>query len=139
MGTLNVPYSTGVADVAASPDGSQVYTASAIPFFCQAGDAANVESPSRLLNTVRSWDDTTPDARTSPNNVEVDKFGRVFCGSATGPMYNVWMYINGTQSRSLKLVYDGMEPRQMVVSSDGKALIGLTDNQSFMSITLISR
>lgn len=34
MGALNVPYSTGVADVAVSPDGSQVYTASAIPVFC---------------------------------------------------------------------------------------------------------
>jgi hypothetical protein len=107
-------------DIAVSPDGSKVYTASSTPRLCSALNPADLGS----LYYLQTGD-------VAPNNVEVGSDGRVYCGVAgkTSPA-DVWVYsATGTLLKQLKFAATGQQllPRQMVISGDGFLLIGLTD------------
>jgi hypothetical protein len=107
-------------DIAASPDGSKVYTATSTPRLCTALNPADLGSLYYL-----------PTGDVAPNNVEVGSDGRVYCGVAgkTSPA-DVWVYSSsGALLKQLKFAASGQQlrPRQMVISGDGFMLIGLTD------------
>ncbi len=107
-------------DLAVSPDGSKVYTASSTPQLCSALNPADLGSLYYL-----------PTGDVAPNNVEVGSDGRVYCGVAgkTSPA-DVWVYSNtGSLIKQIKFAASGQQllPRQMVISGDGFILIGVTD------------
>lgn len=107
-------------DIAVSPDGSKVYTASTTPRLCSALNPADLGSLYYL-----------PTGDVAPNNVEVGSDGRVYCGVAgkTSPA-DVWVYgSTGTLIKQIKFAASGQQllPRQMAISGDGFILLGLSD------------
>lgn len=108
------------ADIAVNVDGSRVYTANGTPSSCAVLDAKLAAAG------------TLPGGEATPNNVEVDSYGRVYCG-ATGASgtADVWMHdANGLLLKSFRLAGAGhaLLQRQLVVSGDGMLVIGLTDD-----------
>ncbi|MFA9219343.1 MAG: hypothetical protein ACEQSK_19870, partial [Sphingomonadaceae bacterium] len=108
-------------DLAVSPDGSKVYTASSTPRLCSALNPADLGSLYYL-----------PSGDVAPNNVEVGSDGRVYCGVAgKTSTADVWVYSStGSLLKQLKFTTPGEQllARQMVISGDGYLLIGLTDS-----------
>lgn len=108
-------------DIAVSADGSHLYTASGAPYRCGNVDPVSLAGLGLL---------TGGDAY--PNNVKVDRQGRVFCGiSGWYSTADVWLHdSNGTLLKSFKFAGYAREllARQMAVSGDGMVLVGLTDD-----------
>lgn len=108
-------------DIAASTDGSKVYTASSTPKQCSALNPADLS----ILYYLPSGD-------AAPNNIEVGSDGRVFCGVAgKNSNVDVWVYSDkAVPGAQLKFAASGKQllPRQMAVSGDALMLIGLTDD-----------
>ncbi|MBV8125664.1 MAG: quinoprotein amine dehydrogenase, partial [Paucibacter sp.] len=107
-------------DLAASPDGSRIYTASTNPASCSALNPADLSIQYYL-----------PSGNNPPNNVEVGSDGRVYCGVAgRNAAADVWVFsATGAPLKQIKFAAPGeqLAPRQMVISGDGFLLIGLTD------------
>lgn len=108
-------------DIAASLDGKRFYTANGAPYRCAVADASNMSQIGSL-----------PGGDAYPNNVEVDSFGRVYCGiSGWYSKADVWLHdSNGAELKQFKFAgyARNLQPRQMAVSADGMMLIGLTDD-----------
>lgn len=126
-GTLHMAYVGSFSggengrDIAAGLDGSRFYTANGYPYRCAAANAANMGSAGSL-----------PGGDSYPNNVEVDSFGRVYCGiSGWYSAADVWVHdSSGAQLKQFKFAgyARALRDNQMVVSADGMMLIGLTDD-----------
>lgn len=115
-------------DIAPGLDGSRFYTANGWPYRCAIGDAVNFGN----LGTL-------PGGDSYPNNVEVDSFGRVYCGAASWSAFDVWLHdSSGVQLKQFKFAGNGhdLKPHSLVVSADGMMLIGLT-NDPLMSIMAV--
>jgi hypothetical protein len=113
-------------DIAANADGSRTYTASGSPYRCIASgpDLGAVERLS--------------DAGAYPVSVEVDSFGRVYCGIATtSSSPDVWLYdAGGALLRTFDFTSTGLLRRQLAVSGDGMLMVALTE-YSVMAIVPI--
>lgn len=112
-------------DIAISPDGTRLYSASATPPRCTVAKAADLSNLG-ILSGGDAW----------PSNVEVDSFGRVYCGSAAPFGSNdVWMHsATGTLLKTFRVAGTGknLMARQMMVSGDGMILISVTDDPAIV-------
>jgi DNA-binding beta-propeller fold protein YncE len=129
MGGGSLLVSSGVAgtsggsngrDVAVSPDGARVYLANGHPYRCSIFDA-----------NLRSVGDL-PGGEPYPNNVEVDVYGRAYCG-LQGPYteYDIWLHdANGAFVKGFKFAgyARGLLARQMAVTGDGMMVIALSED-----------
>lgn len=108
-------------DIAASADGSVLYTASSQPALCGALNTSDLGSLYYLAS-----------GGAAPNNVETGSDGRVYCGVAgKTSAADVWVYsAAGALLNQLKFAPAGRQlaPRQMVISGDGFMLVGLNDD-----------
>jgi hypothetical protein len=108
-------------DLAISVDGTRIFAASATPARCTVAQASDL-----------SWLGILPGGDTAPNNVEVDSFGRVYCGIASQYTGNdVFVHsTTGSLQKTFRLAGSGKQllARQMVVSGDGMMLIGLSND-----------
>ncbi|MBJ7313363.1 quinoprotein amine dehydrogenase [Rugamonas sp. CCM 8940] len=116
-------------DLAVSPDGSRLYTASATPAQCVALNTLDLS----IVNYL-------PAVQARPNNVEVGSDGRVYCGGAiNGSPSDVWQYdANGAALKQFRLAPPQKQllARQMVVSGDGMVLIALVDDGSVVFLPI---
>lgn len=116
-------------DIAISADGATIYSASSTPARCTVAKASDLSNVGIL-----------PGGDTAPDNVEVDSFGRVFCGSAAPFGSNdVWLHsAAGTLLKAFRVAGIGKNllERQMVVSGDGMMLISVTDDPSISFIAV---
>ena len=116
-------------DLAASPDGSKVYSASTTPAACAALNPADL-SALYYLSTNNA----------APNNVEVGSDGRVYCGVAgRNNAADVWAYsASGALLQQIKFAPVGQQlvARRMAISGDGFLLLGLTDNNSLYIVPI---
>jgi len=107
-------------DVASNADGSRVYFANGAPYRC------TVRDPDGGMSDMLAGGDAYP------NNVEVDVFGRAYCGiSGWYSEADVWIHAaDGKLLKSFKFAgyARALLDRQMVVSGDGMILVGLTDD-----------
>lgn len=116
-------------DLAASADGSKVYSASSTPVACAALNPTDL-SVLYYLNTNNA----------APNNVEVGSDGRVYCGVAgrNNPT-DVWAYSStGALLQQIKFAPVGQQlvARRMAVSGDGFVLLGLTDSNNLYIVPI---
>jgi hypothetical protein len=109
------------ADIAASADGSHLYTASGAPYRCSSVDPANLSFVGSL---------TGGDAY--PNNVEVTRDGRAICGiSGWYSSADFWVH---SSAGSLLAGYKvagyarALKDAEMVVTPDGFVVVALTDD-----------
>ncbi|WP_229219146.1 quinoprotein amine dehydrogenase [Duganella sp. BJB1802] len=108
-------------DIAVSPDGTRIYTASSTPKLCSILNPVDLG----VLGYLAAGDGT-------PNNVKLGSDGRIYCGAAVKTATSdVWMYdTSGKLLNQFKLAGTGRQllPRQLAVSGDGTILIGITDD-----------
>lgn len=127
-GTLHMKSAGGdygqATDMAASFDGQRFYSAWGTPTRCTVSDATTLAGTGDLAG-----------AAGIPNNVEVDSFGRVYCGArGDGLAADVWVHdSNGVLLKQFRLggntsSTDSLLARRMVVSSDGMMLVGVAGN-----------
>jgi DNA-binding beta-propeller fold protein YncE len=109
------------ADIAASADGSHLYTASGAPYRCSSVDPANLSFVGSL---------TGGDAY--PNNVEVTRDGRAICGiSGWYSSADFWVHSSaGALLAGYKVAgyARALKDAEMVVTPDGFVVVALTDD-----------
>ena len=112
---------TSGRDIAVSPDGKRYFMAAGADQRCSVGDASTLKVIGDL-----------PGGEGNARNVEVDSFGRVYCGGLNWyGKADVWLHdSNGVELKQFRVTdYSSeLQPRQMVISPDGMMLIGLSHN-----------
>jgi WD40 repeat protein len=108
-------------DIAVSPDGTRVYTATGAPYRCTV-----------LAGSDMSLIGSLPGGDAYPNNVEVTSDGRVICGiSGRYSSSDFWVHsATGALIQGYKVAGYAREikARQMVVTPDGLIVATLTDD-----------
>ena len=116
-------------DLAASLDGTKVYSASTAPAACAALNSSDLSVLYYL-----------PTNNVAPNNVEAGSDGRVYCGvSGRNNSADVWVYnASGAMLQQIKFAPAGAQlvARQMAISGDGFLLLGLTDSGSLYVVPI---
>lgn len=117
----NINGSSNGADVAVSPDGTRLYTATGAPYVCSAINPKDLA----LIGSL-------PGGDAYPNNVEVTQDGRVICGiNGMYTTYDFWVH---SPSNALIKAYKvvgyarGLVAGQLVVTPDSFIVVTLTDD-----------
>jgi hypothetical protein len=127
---VGVNGSAGGGDIAISPDGTRLYTATNLPYACSSVNPQNLMPVGSL-----------PGNSSMPNNVEVTQDGRVICGVSNvfSEPFDLFVYtaagalISGYKSVSFN--QQGNLTGQLVVTPDSFVVVSLTfTGISFVSI-----
>jgi DNA-binding beta-propeller fold protein YncE len=111
--------SSNGGDIAVSPDGTRLYTATGAPYVCSSVDP-------QTLGLVGSL----PGGSAYPNNVEVTQDGRVICGvNGIYSTFDFWVHTAaGALISGYKVVgyAQGLVAGQLVVTPDSFVVVTLT-------------
>lgn len=121
--TLRTGWSIGASsngrDIALSPDGTRLYTATGAPYACSVVDPATLS----LLSSL-------PGGNAYPSNVEVTRDGRPICGNGG----QFWVHSAAGALLSTYTIVGGYGDRQLVVSPDGFVVVTAGSQLTFLPI-----